>query len=85
MCRNGQFTTDWINIQKGVLPGCTIFPIVFIMGMNLLIAAAEDVTCYVGVVYRPAALRGFMDDITTTVSHDPARWVLETLDNHSRP
>lgn len=35
-----QFTTQWQDLEKGIVTGCTISPILFIMGMNLLITAA---------------------------------------------
>lgn len=40
-----QFTTNLINLQKGIPTGCTIFPILFVISMNLLTVAAEDETC----------------------------------------
>lgn len=79
---SGQFTTNCQDLQKGIPTGCTISPILFIMGMNLLIMAAEGVnygsTLESGIC-QPV-IRGFMDDITvTTASHVQARRVLETL------
>ncbi|KAI8493811.1 hypothetical protein Bbelb_281580 [Branchiostoma belcheri] len=38
--RTADFTTQWQNLEKGIVTGCTISPILFIMGMNLLIDAA---------------------------------------------
>ena len=39
-----RFETDWIELQKGIVTGCTISVILFIMGMNLIIKAAERET-----------------------------------------
>lgn len=58
------------------------FPILFIMGMNLLISTA-------GVTHSPVleldivkpALQGFMEITITTVSHVQVRLLLETLNN----
>ncbi|XP_047184136.1 uncharacterized protein LOC118288982 [Scophthalmus maximus] len=72
------------DLQKGIPIGCAIWPILSVMGMNLLISAAEHVT--VGVLetgFVQPALRGFMDDITIYVSNVQARWALETLDNEA--
>jgi len=78
----GQFTTNWQDLQKGIPTGCTISPILFVMGMNLLVGAAEGVTrgpTLESGISQPV-LRAFMDDITiTTGTHVQARWVLETL------
>lgn len=77
------FTINWQDLQKEILTGCIISPILFIMGMNLLISTAEGVTrspvLESGIV-QPA-LPGFMDITITTVSHIQVRCVLETLDN----
>lgn len=42
---SAHFTTDWQDLQTGIPTGCTISPILFIMDMNLLISAAQGVTC----------------------------------------
>ena len=76
-------TTDWQDLEKGIITGCTISPILFIMGMNIIIKAAERETRgprLTSGVYSPAN-RGFMDDLTiTTTSHVQARWVLTALE-----
>ena len=65
-------TTRWQNVEKGIVTGCTISPILFVMGMNLIIRAAERETrgpkTASGI--RLPANRGFMDDLTiSTESH----------------
>ena len=39
--KTAHFTTQWQSLEKGIVTGCTISPILFVMGMNLLITAAE--------------------------------------------
>ena len=34
-------TTRWQNVEKGIVTGCTISPILFVMGISLIIRAAE--------------------------------------------
>ncbi|XP_030008310.1 uncharacterized protein LOC115431800 [Sphaeramia orbicularis] len=77
------FTTQWQNLEKGIITGCTISPILFIMGMNLLITAAgkeaRGPKMQSGI--RQPPIRGYMDDLTvTTTTHVEARWVLTVLD-----
>ncbi|RXN28661.1 reverse transcriptase [Labeo rohita] len=81
--KTGHFTTQWQNLEKGIVTGCTISPILFIMGMNLIIAAAgkeaRGPKMQSGI--RQPPIRGYMDDLTvTTTTHVEARWVLTVLD-----
>ncbi|XP_015259494.1 PREDICTED: uncharacterized protein LOC107104090 [Cyprinodon variegatus] len=72
----------WQLLEKGIVTGCTVSPILFIMGMNLLItaAAAEANGPVTAAGSRQPSLRGFMDDLTiTTTTHVQARWILKTL------
>ncbi|XP_057673103.1 uncharacterized protein LOC130904394 [Corythoichthys intestinalis] len=78
------FTTQWQDLEKGIVTGCTISPILFIMGMNLLIAAAQKESrgplMKSGI--RQPPIRGFMDDLTVTTStHVQARWILRALED----
>ena len=79
----GDFTTSWQNLEKGIVTGCTVSPILFIMGMNMIMNAAERETRGPRMksgIYQPAN-RGYMDDLTiTTNSHIQAGWVLKALD-----
>ena len=80
--QTAKFTTAWQPLEKGIVTGCTVSPILFIMGMNLLItaAAAEAKGPVTAAGSRQPPLRGFMDDLTiTTTSHVQARWILKTL------
>lgn len=77
------FTTKWQDLEKGIVMGCTILPILFIMGMNVLITAAGKVsrgpTMDSG---NQHPMRGFMDDLTiTTYTHVHLRWILKALDD----
>ena len=77
-------TTEWQALEKGIITGCTISVALFIMGMNLIIKAADRETrgplTESGVRLPPN--RGFMDDLTiTTQTHIQARWILKALDD----
>src|SRR4029434_1513287 len=79
-----QFTTQWQDLEKGIVTGCTISPILFIMGMNLLITAAvkESRGPIMESGIRQPPLRGFMDDLTiTTATHVQTRWILKAIDD----
>lgn len=77
------FTTKWQDLEKGNVMGCTILPILFIMGMNVLITAAGKVsrgpTMESG---NQPPMRGFMYDLTiTTSTYVQPRWILKALDD----
>ena len=36
-----EYTTAWQRLEKGIVTGCTISPILFVMGMSMLTRAAE--------------------------------------------
>ncbi|KAH3884837.1 hypothetical protein DPMN_008822 [Dreissena polymorpha] len=38
----GDQPTRWQKLEKGIVTGCTVFVVLFIMGMNLLISAAQE-------------------------------------------
>ena len=70
--------------MKGIVTGCTISPILFVMGMNLIIRAAERETLGPKTAsgVRLSANRGFIDDLTiSTESHIQARWILQSLED----
>jgi len=75
------FTTSWISLEKGIVTGCSISVILFVMGMNMILKAGERETrgplTNAG-IHLPAN-RGFMDDLTTE-THIQARWILNALD-----
>ena len=75
--------TAWQRLEKGIVTGCTISVVLFIMGMNLIINPANSETrgpkTSTG-IHLPTN-RGFMDDLTvTTQTHIQARWVLTALE-----
>ena len=78
----GNKMTSWQRLEKGIVTGCTISVVLFVMGMNLIIKAAKRETRgpqTASGVYLPSN-RGFMDDLTvTTKTHVQARWVLTAL------
>ena len=78
-----RYTIDWINLEIGIAMGCTIFPILFVMAMEVNLKAAEDSAgptnlgdgCYI------SPLKAFMDDTTIICSkEDETRRMLERLD-----
>ena len=81
--KSGDFTTNWQDLEKGIVTGCTVSPILFVMAMNIIMETAERETrgpMMKSGIYQPAN-RGYMDDLTiTTKSHIQARWVLNALD-----
>lgn len=82
-CKTRDYITQWQHLEKGIVTGCTVSPILFIVGMNLIITAAEKETRgpMMDSGARKPAIRGFMDDLTiTTSSHVQAGWVLTKLD-----
>ncbi|KAK3772975.1 hypothetical protein RRG08_036309 [Elysia crispata] len=76
------YTTDCINLEIGIAMGCTIFPILFVMAMEVILKAAEDSTGPAnlgGGCYMPP-LRAFMDDTTIICSNeDETRRMLQRL------
>lgn len=79
----GEKMTAWQRLEKGIVTGCTISVVLFVMGMNLIINPANKETrgpkTSTG-LHLPTN-RGFMDDLTvTTQTHIQARWVLKVLE-----
>ena len=78
------YTKSWQRVEKGIVTGCTISPIHFVMGMGMVNRAAERKTRGPRMdsgIYQPP-IRGFMDDLkVTTTSHIQARWVLLALED----
>ncbi|XP_052234917.1 uncharacterized protein LOC127847189 [Dreissena polymorpha] len=79
----GEQSTPWIRLEKGIVTGCTISVVLFVMGMNLIINTAKRETRgpkTTSGIYLPSN-RGFMDDLTVIkTTHVQARWVLRALD-----
>ena len=63
-----RFTTTWQPLQKGIVTGCTISVILFVMGMNMIIKAGERETRgpKTSSNIRQPPNRGFMDDLIIT-------------------
>jgi hypothetical protein len=78
----GDQLTDWQQLEKGIVTGCTVSVVLFVMGMNLLINAASRETRGPKTesgIYLPSS-RGSMNDLTlTSVTHVQARWMLNAL------
>ena len=75
---------NWQRVEKGIVTGCTISPILFVMCMGMVTTAAERETRGPNIdsgIYQPQ-ISGFLDDLTmTTTSHIQARWVLSALED----
>ena len=63
---------NWQRVEKGIVTGCTISTILFVMSMGMVTRAAERETrgpMMDSGIYQPP-IRGFMDDLTvTTTTH----------------
>lgn len=79
----GQLTSDWHQLEVGIITDCTISVTLFALAMNMLVKAAET-ECRgplskAGV--RQPPIRAFMDDLTVTTTAVPgARWILQGLE-----
>ncbi|GAA6111895.1 uncharacterized protein LOC122132692 [Tachysurus ichikawai] len=79
-----RFTAKWQPAEKGIVPGCTISPILFIMGMNLIISVVSTKSRgpKTATGCQHPVIRAFMDDLTViTPNHVQASWVLAELDS----
>ena len=64
----GEFTTEWRQVERGIVTGCTLSVILFALAMTMLVTAAKEET------KGPTSATGqkqvnsrlFMDDIVTT-------------------
>ena len=77
--RVGDYITSWQRLEKGIVTGCTISVIMFVMAMNFMIEAGKRETRVpkTKADIRQPPGRDFMDDVTiTTTTHLQARWVL---------
>ena len=77
------YITSWQRLEKGIVTGCTISVILFVMAMNLMIEAGKRETRgpKTKADLRQPPGRGFMDDVTiTTTTHIQARWVLGAME-----
>lgn len=61
------FTTFWLRVEIGIMSGCTVSPLAFIMAMDIIIRASRWVVGGERTrnVIRLPPIRAFMDDITT--------------------
>ena len=65
-----QYTTSWQRIERGIITGCTLSAILFVMSMTMLLMSVQKETkgpkTASGALQRNARL--YMDDITTTTA-----------------
>ena len=64
-----KYTTNWQDLEIGIMMGCVISPLLFVMCMELILRGARDTApgedLRNGAVLPP--MRAFMDDITILV------------------
>ena len=75
--------SEWHELEKEIITGCTISAVLFSLAMNMLVKTAE-VECR-GLLsksgIRQPPIRAFMDDLTvTTSSVTGSRWLLKGLE-----
>lgn len=81
--QSAMFTTKWQSVEKRIVTGCTISPILFVRGINLIISAGiiKSRGPKTAAGSQQPAIRAFMDDLTViTPTHVQARWVLAELE-----
>jgi len=71
------YTTSWQRLEKGIVTGCTISPILCVVGTNLIMKVTDRETRGSQMksgIYQ-SANRGYMDDLTVTTStHKVVSW-----------
>ncbi|XP_078458809.1 uncharacterized protein LOC144723905 [Lampetra planeri] len=80
-----EFTTSWQCLNVGIMAGCTISPLAFIMAMEVIIRSSKWVAGgqRVDSGFRLPPLRAYMDDITTLTTTVPCtRRLLRKLEEN---
>ena len=80
------FTTDLQDLEKGIMTGCTVSIIIFIIAMNIILKRAEQESRgpKVNDIRQPSC-RAFVDDITViTESFVGGKNILKCLENLGR-
>ena len=57
---NNKYSTSWQKLNIGIMMGCVISPLLFVMVMEMLLRSAEDITNK----NIDPSMKAFMDDIT---------------------
>ena len=57
---NNKFSTSWQKLNIGIMMGCVISPLLFVMVMEMLLRSAEDITNK----NIDPSMKAFMDDVT---------------------
>ena len=67
--KTGSYVTDWQALETGIMMGCVISPLLFVMCMEIMLRAAagtaEGEVSQSGRVLPPS--KAFMDDITALI------------------
>ncbi len=80
---SGSVTSDWHQLEKGIITGCTVSVSLFALAMNMIVKAAETECrgCLSKSSIQQPAIRAFMDDLTVTTTLVPGgRWILQGLE-----
>lgn len=77
---SGQLTSNWHQLEVGIISGCTISVTLFSLAMSMLVKPECCGPLSKSRVRQPP-IRPFMDDLTVTTTAVPgARWNLEGLE-----
>ena len=77
-----EFTTDWQRVEKGIITGCTLSVILFVLAMTMLVEEAKRETKgpKTSSGQQQTNTRLFMDDIATTTNNlVQTKYLLEKL------
>ena len=76
------FTTKYQRLEKGIVTGCTVSVILFVMAINLIIKIAEkeDRGPVSRSGIRQPIIRAFMDMTVMTTRGMSAHWIIRKLD-----
>ena len=57
---NTKYSTNWQKLNIGIMMGCVIAPLIFVLVMEMLLRSTENNTCKKTV----PSMKAFMDDVT---------------------
>ena len=57
---NAKYSTNWQKLNIGIMMGCVISPLIFVLVMEMLLHSTEDTTSKKSV----PSMKAFMDDVT---------------------
>ena len=57
---NAKYSTNWQKLNIGIMLGCVISPLIFVLVIQMLLRSTKDTTCKKTV----PSMKAFMDDVT---------------------